>query len=98
MVGDELLSNVVKFAYPQGKEGEVNLRNLYNSDKKELSLTIVDFGVEFNPFLVDNKPLSGDISDRKEGGLGILIVKKLMSEYAYDRINVKNIVILKKKF
>ena len=98
VVGDELLSNVVKFAYPQGKEGEVYLRILYNSDKKELSLTIVDFGVEFNPFLVDNKPLSGDISDRKEGGLGILIVKKLMSEYAYDRINGKNIVILKKKF
>lgn len=98
IVGDELLSNVCKYAYVDGNEGDVYLRLLYNIDRKELNLTIVDFGVEFNPFLVDNKPISGEVSKIKEGGLGILIVKNLMSEYAYDRINGKNIIILKKKF
>ena len=52
----------------------------------------------FDPFKVDNKPLEGDISKAKEGGLGILIVKNLLTEYAYDRLNDKNITILKKKF
>ena len=32
------------------------------------------------------------------GGLGIMIVKKIMDECAYDRINGKNILVLKKRF
>ena len=69
-----------------------------NLERKEFILTIIDHGKEFNPFLTNNQPLEGDISNKKEGGLGILIVKKLMSEYAHDYINKKNILILKKKF
>ena len=97
VVGDELLSNIVKYGY-EDENGEIFLRLLYNLDKKEFVVTIIDTGKEFNPFSVNNGPLEGDISKRKEGGLGILIVKKLMSEYAYDRVYNKNIVILKKKF
>ena len=98
VVSDELLSNVVKYGYKEGQDGTIFLRALYNLDKKELVLTIIDEGEEFNPFLVNASPLEGDVSSRKVGGLGILIVKKLMSEYAYDRIYNKNIVTLKKKF
>ena len=97
VAADELLSNVVKYGY-KDKQGKVFIRILYNIDQKEFVLTIIDNGIEFNPFLVDNKPLSGDISHRKEGGLGILIVKTLASEYAYDRLNDKNITTIKKKF
>ena len=96
IIGDELLSNVVKYAYPDGP-GDVFMRILYNLDTKELILTIIDEGKAFNPFEVNNKPIDGDVSNLKEGGLGILIVKRLMSEYAYDRINKKNIITLKKK-
>lgn len=95
IVGDELFSNIIKYGYAE-KEGDVYIRILYNLDKKELNLTIVDEGTRFNPFINEGKPLEGDIENRKEGGLGILIVKKLMSEYAYDRINHKNIINLKK--
>ena len=97
VVGDELLSNSIKYGY-KDQAGDIFLRVLYNVDRKEFALTIIDKGVDFDPFSVDDKPLEGDISHRKEGGLGILIVKKLMSEYAYDRINGKNIVTLKKRF
>ena len=97
VVGDELLSNIVKYGYKDIK-GEIYVRLLYNIDKKELVLTIIDKGIKFNPFAVENKPINGNLAEIKEGGLGILIVKKLMSEYAYDHINGKNIVTLKKKF
>lgn len=97
VVGDELLSNIVKYGY-KDEGGDIFIRLLYNLHKKELIITFIDTGAAFNPFLSEGSALSGDISDRKPGGLGILIVKKLMSEYAYDRINKKNIVILKKKF
>ena len=97
VVADEMLSNIVKYGY-KDKVDDIFIRLLYNVDKKEFILTIVDKGEAFNPFEINNIPLEGDIENKKEGGLGILIVKKLMSEYAYDYINHKNIVTLKKIF
>ena len=97
VVADEILSNIVKYGY-ESNRGKIYLRALYNIDQKEFILTVIDNGVPFDPFKVDNKPLDGDISKAKEGGLGILIVKSLLTEYAYDRLNDKNITILKKKF
>ena len=97
VVADELISNIVKYGYSE-KEGTIFIRLLYDLVDKELVITIIDTGAEFNPFEVNSKPISGDAKNVKEGGLGILIVKTLMSEYAYDRINGKNIVVLKKKF
>ena len=97
VVADEMLSNIIKYGYAEFTD-DIFIRLLYNVDQNELVMTIIDRAEKFNPFSVDNKPLEGNISKRKEGGLGILIVKKLMSEYAYDYINHKNIVTLKKKF
>lgn len=97
VVCDELLSNIAKYGY-QDYEGKIYIRLLYNVDKKEFILTIIDNGVAFDPFSVDNKPLFGDVSKRQEGGLGILIVKNIATEYAYDRLNDKNIITLKKVF
>ena len=97
VVADEMLSNIVKYGYAEYVD-DIFIRLLFNIDKNEFVLTLIDRGVKFNPFEVDNKPVSGDVTQIREGGLGILIVKRLMTEYAYDYINRKNIVILKKKF
>ena len=97
VVGDELLSNISKYGY-KDTVGEIYIRLLYNVSEQELILTIIDKGVPFNPFINEGSPIGGDVDNIKEGGLGILIVKNLMSEYAYDRINGKNIITLKKKF
>lgn len=97
VVGDEIFSNIVNYAYPEG-HGKIFIRLLHNIDKNEVILTVIDTGIEFNPFTINNSPIEGDVSNRKEGGMGILIVKNLMNEYAYDRINNKNIITLKKVF
>ena len=97
VVGDELASNIVKYGY-ENKGGEVFIRLLYNIDKKEFVLTVIDKAPAFNQLEVHNSEVQGEASNQKVGGLGILIVKKIMSEYAYDRINGKNILVLRKKF
>ena len=97
VVSDELLSNVVKYGY-ENKGGEVFIRLLYNIDQKEFVLTLIDKAPEFNQLEVNNSMVSSDVENQKEGGLGILIVKKIMSEFAYDYINGKNILVLRKKF
>lgn len=97
VVGDELVSNIIKYGY-ENKGGDVFIRLLYNIDKKELVLTVIDVAEAFNQLEVNNPKVSGDPSTQRIGGLGILIVKKIMSEYAYDRINGKNILVLRKRF
>ncbi|MCR4911754.1 MAG: SpoIIE family protein phosphatase [Bacilli bacterium] len=95
-VGDELISNIVKYAY-KDENGTVYMRLLYDLDDKLFTMTIIDSGIIFNPFITDNKPLQGDVQERKEGGLGILIVKQVMDSVTYDNVNGKNIIVLKKK-
>ena len=97
VVGDELYSNIVKYGY-ENNGGDVFTRLWFNKDKKELVITIIDKAPAFNQLEVNNSPLEGDIENMRIGGLGILIVKKIMSEYAYDRINGKNILVLRKRF
>lgn len=97
IVGDELLSNIIRHGY-KDKGGDIFLRLLFDFDKKEFVITVVDKGPAFNQLEVNNPGVGTDIKTQKIGGLGILIVKKLMTEYAYDRINSKNILVLKKKF
>ena len=97
VVADELYSNIVKYGY-ENNGGEVFTRLLFNKDKNEFVFTVIDRAPAFNPLDVDNSPLQGDVNEMKIGGLGILIVKKIMTQYAYDRINGKNILVLRKKF
>lgn len=97
IVADELYSNIVKYGY-ENNGGEVFTRLLFNKDKNEFVLTVIDRAPAFNQLDINNSPLVGEAKDNKIGGLGILIVKKIMSEYAYDRINGKNILVLRKKF
>ncbi len=97
VVGDELFSNIVKYGY-QNNGGEIFVRLLYNIDQEEFVFTVIDKAPEFNQLKVNNSAVGDDANKEKVGGLGILIVKKIMSQYAYDRINGKNILVLRKKF
>ena len=96
-MGDELFSNIVKYGY-ENRGGELFVRLLFNEDQKVFVLTVIDKAPAFNQLEVNNSIVNENAKEQKVGGLGILIVKKIMSEYAYDRINGKNILVLRKKF
>ena len=97
IVGDELFSNIIKHGY-NNEGGEIYVRLLFDEDTKEFVMTIIDKAKPFNQLAVDNQPLTGQEQKIKIGGLGLIIVKKIMNECAYDRINDKNILVLKKRF
>ena len=97
IVGDELFSNIVKHGY-KNEGGEINVRLLFDDDKNEFVLTIIDKAQAFNQLKVNNPKVGSNAKKQTIGGLGLIIVKKIMTEYAYDRINGKNILVLKKRF
>ncbi|MBR4495978.1 MAG: ATP-binding protein, partial [Acholeplasmatales bacterium] len=93
LIIDELYSNVNKYAYG-GEVGLFFLRLSYNKTKHMLSMTFIDHGPEFNPLKTEAKIVEDE--NAKEGGLGILIVKNFADSITYNRIDNKNILLIKK--
>ena len=91
---EEVVSNVILYAYPQ-KMGE-NIIIKASSDDNILVFTITDKGDEFDPTKVEDADITLAAEDREIGGLGIFIVKNIMNEVTYERLDGKNILTLKK--
>ncbi|HNX00245.1 MAG TPA: ATP-binding protein [Candidatus Cloacimonadota bacterium] len=89
LVMDELLSNIIRYAFEDDSEHqiEINLELLGN----KVVVEVVDDGIEFNPMLYPEPDLNPNLSERKIGGLGIHIIKKMTHEFTYERENGHNI-------
>lgn len=56
-------------------------------------VTIADFGPEFDPFMSVKAPnLELSVEERPIGGLGIYLIKNIVSHYIYSRIDDKNVI------
>ena len=65
-------------------------------ENNSLVFTITDKGKEFDPTKVEDADVTLSAEDREIGGLGIYIVKNIMNEVTYQRLDGKNILTLKK--
>ena len=95
MVFDELLNNIISYAYTDQDEHEIHVDIQVLSGK--LTIVIEDDGVPFNPFLKDDPDTKASIEDRDIGGLGIHLVKNIMDEVSYRRNLNRNTVTLMKR-
>ena len=94
MVFDELLNNVISYAYQDDKEHEIEVR--VEAARQRLVVSIADDGIPFNPFDADKPDTGLAIEDRMPGGLGIHLVLKVMDKVAYQRRTNKNVLTLVK--
>ena len=97
MALDDLLNNVVQYAFPNDPtehtvevEGEVR--------DECVVLTITDDGIPFNPLTVATPDLSLLLHEREIGGLGIHLVRSMFDEVTYHRNVGRNVLTVKKKF
>lgn len=87
---DELLSNVVRYAYDDGARHRIDLK--LETDAP-FHLTIADDGKPFDPTADAPPPvLDGPVEDRPIGGLGLHILKKMGLRLAYRREADRNVV------
>ena len=87
---DEVFSNIVKYAYNDGKEHEIEIVFSYDAYGRKFSITTIDDGRPFNPLEVNAPDLTIDLLDREIGGLGLFIVFNIMSSVEYNRTDSKN--------
>ena len=95
LVMEEMVSNVIFYAYPKGVEAEIEL--VAECDGKELSFVLSDSGKEFDPTLKEDLNLDINPSEREIGGMGIYIVKNIMNKVSYKRLEGKNLLTMKKE-
>ena len=91
---EEVFANVAHYAYPP-KTGECTID--LNVKDKVFSITFTDQGTPYNPLEKDDPDVTLSAEERKEGGLGIFMAKKLMDNIAYEHKDGQNILTLEKK-
>lgn len=94
LVMEEAVVNVMEYAYPAGKVGEVDIRVTF--DGQRLKFVITDSGVAFNPTEAATADTTLSAEDRPIGGLGILLMRELMDSINYERTAGKNVLTLTK--
>jgi anti-sigma regulatory factor (Ser/Thr protein kinase) len=92
LVLDEVLSNIIKYAYEAPEREIIDVQLMYSNNK--LTASIEDRGVAFNPLGLQTAVASGPLQSRREGGLGIFFVKSLLDSVVYERIGDRNKVTL----
>ena len=92
---EEAVVNVIDYAYPAGKVGNINVK--VTSNGHQLRFIITDEGIAFNPTEASQVDTTLSAEERPVGGLGILLVRELMDSVNYERVNGKNILTLCKE-
>ena len=95
LVLEEAVTNVIMYAYPKEEHEFIYL----SADIKDGSLVFVltDSGKEFDPTLIPDADISLSAEERQIGGLGIFLIRQIMNEVKYERIDNKNVLTLEKK-
>jgi anti-sigma regulatory factor (Ser/Thr protein kinase) len=91
---DELFTNIVLYGLKDDLEHIIELT--LNGDNKLVIINIEDDGIPFNPLEKIDPDFPENIESAKIGGLGILIIRKLMDNVCYERKQGKNKLTMKK--
>ena len=91
---EEAVTNVILYAYPNGADGLVDVEAILKEHSIEFIIT--DSGVPFDPTAAPEADVTLSIDERPIGGLGIYLVRQLMDELRYQRVDGKNVLSMTK--
>lgn len=94
---DEIVSNIAYYAYGE-KTGSVTVRIEALHAENGVQLMFLDDGVPYDPLTRQDPDISAEIEERKEGGLGIFLVRKTMDDMKYEYRDGQNCLTIRKNF
>lgn len=97
IVVEELSLNVFNYAY-DCKQGKFALSIANDPTRRRVTMEFCDSGKPYNPLLWDDPSVNIPLSERKIGGLGIFMSKKLTDEQSYVREGGQNILTVVKNY
>ncbi|RMH63464.1 MAG: HAMP domain-containing protein [Calditrichaeota bacterium] len=81
LVVDEACTNVIRHGYRDIKNGEIQLKAIIR--RMSLTIVIIDQGISYDPRQANTPDLAKYVDIGKKGGLGILMMRKLMDDIHY---------------
>ena len=93
---EEIFVNIANYAY-QPASGEVKIGCEVRPEPLTVMIRFADRGRPFDPLAKEDADTSKDALIEREGGLGILMVKKSMDEVGYAYENGCNVLTITKK-
>ena len=94
IIFDDLLNNIVSYGFADDGDHEVDVKMELLG--KQLTVTVSDDGIPFNPLSKETPDIEAAIEDREMGGLGNHIIRALTDEVFYQRHIDRNILTMVK--
>ena len=91
IAASEVLANICSYAY-DGENGMLEV--LVKKEENKVLVIFRDNGKQYNPIENDRPDTTLPLHERKRGGLGIHIIKKLMTDVQYKYENGMNVLTL----
>ena len=95
LVIEEAVVNIIHYAYPKEEHQYIYLSA--HMHEGSIVFVLTDTGKEFDPTLTPEADITLSADEREIGGLGIFLIRQIMNEVRYERIDGKNILTLEKK-
>jgi serine/threonine-protein kinase RsbW len=95
LVLEEAVVNIINYAYPKEDHELIYLSAKLHNDS--IMLVLTDTGKEFDPTMAPEADITLSADERPIGGLGIFLIRQIMNEGKYERIEGKNVLTLEKK-
>lgn len=92
---EEIFVNVARYAYPN-RLGNVTVA--VSIIENTIAVTLKDSGIPFDPLSKEDPDITLSAEDREIGGLGILMVKKIMDDVTYAYRNGMNVLTMIKSY
>ena len=95
---DEAASNIIEHSYEGVSDGVLELSCGMTGDA--ITIVLTDHGEPYDPASIPAPDLKADLSERKIGGLGIFLMRKLMDTVHYEshpEINSNTLTMTKRR-
>lgn len=92
---EEIFINIANYAYAPNK-GNATVRIEVGDDPVTVTITFMDRGVPYDPLKRSDPDVTAPADERRIGGLGIFLTKKVMDDVIYEYKDGQNILMLKK--
>jgi len=84
---EEIVVNICSYAY-ETPPGKLTIR--VEESPEAFAVEFLDNGVAFDPLAADEPDVTRPLEERDAGGLGILLVRRMMDEVHYSRKGTLN--------